>query len=77
MLTLIRAASGAQDASGKPGSTLSLSNTFSTLKKGITYSLFVIGLSLSTVGCVKDDDVQCGDELNPCEHIVIDEIGDG
>lgn len=77
MLTLIRDAFGAGNASEKPGRAMPRNNTLKTVKKGFTYTLFVLGMALATTGCVKDDETQCGDELNPCENIVIDEIGDG
>lgn len=34
-------------------------------------------LLATTTSCTKNDDIQCGDELNPCTEIVADEIVDG
>jgi hypothetical protein len=78
MQTRFYTAFGANTASEKPGRAVPQTNTLASFRKGLTYFLIVVGMALSTIGCVKDDDdVQCGDELNPCENIVIDEIGDG
>lgn len=77
MLTLIKSAFGGRIAAEKPGQSMPANNAFSSIKRKASLSLFIFSLALATTGCVKNDDVQCGDELNPCENIVADEMGDG